>query len=176
MTPSAIISIIAVGAVAHLVIMTVAMHLVQPSRDKLARVCSELLTSEKLNEEQKELVESYVDTAFNPWFVFVAAFCAPLLIIFKLLGVKSRTPFDQIKDPKTIKQADEMMGLQIVSLTAANPYFMVILFAELILFLPVYVIFRVLGRTQYTFKQHALRIALILETKRGRNSEWHFAR
>ena len=106
----------------------------------------------------------------------MAAFCAPLLIIFKLLGVKSRTPFDQIKDPKTIKQADEMMGLQIVSLTAANPYFMVILFAELILFLPVYVIFRVLGRTQYTFKQHALRIALILETKRGRNSEWHFAR
>lgn len=177
MIPSTILLVAAAGAVVHLAVMIGAMHLVQPVRDKLARVCSELLTSEKLNEEQKTLVENYVDTAFNPWFVFGAAFCAPFLIIFKLFGAKLRTPFDDIKDAKTATKIDQMIGLQLGSLTAANPYFMFVLFLELILFLPVYFIFRLLGRTQYTIKQHALRVALLLEIKQGRlNSEWHLAR
>jgi len=117
-----------IALITYPLIMMALARWVHPTRLRMADLSKILIDSPHLQPNHKKMVALMATDAFSAMDMVVCSVAMPLVIAGILRGAKS--PFEPVKDEKTLEMLTEFTGCHMRSATAANPLFAIIVGLE----------------------------------------------
>lgn len=120
--------------IAYPAVMRLLAEWVHPARLRLIDLERHLLASGSLTERQERVIHFYVDSALDPWVMARFAARFPKVVLLRLVGRK--VPSAAWPEGHEGRLVDQFMWLSILSASAANPLFAVVVGVECLALIP----------------------------------------
>lgn len=126
-----VLGLLVVAFIAYPIIVSVLSKLVQPTRLKMADLANEILSSDKLDNDQREMIQGRVNDAYSSRFMFAMVILMPPFVLGRIFNFirAPKTPYD-VDDLDLRGKILELEGLHTRATAAANPICAVILAIE----------------------------------------------